>query len=70
MMSSRFSRRERQDLRRRGFRPVTIWVPNPAQPGFKQEAERQALAVSASDRASGIMQWIESISAFDEDAAR
>jgi len=69
-MSSRLSRREKQDLRRRGFRPVTIWVPDPDAPGFQEEARRQAASVSASDRESGIMDWVESVSLFDEDAAR
>jgi len=69
-MASRLSRRQRQDLRRRGLRPVTIWVPDPAHPGFKHEAERQSIAVSLSDRETGDMDWIETVSAFDEDAAR
>lgn len=63
-------RRHRQRLRERGLRPIQIWVPDIRSPGFAEEARRQWQRIVAADRAANEMDWIESISLFDEDDAR
>jgi len=53
-----------------GLRPVQIWVPDTRQPSFAAEARRQCERVNEADRAEHLMDWVESVSTFDEDAAR
>lgn len=60
--------RHRDSLRQRGFRPIQIWVPDTRTPGFAQEARRQSLAVSAADEQDAVMDWIEAVSEFDDEA--
>jgi Protein of unknown function (DUF3018) len=62
------TRRYRDGLRRRGLRPVQIWVPDLRAPGFKAEVERQCTAINAADRAEDLMSWIEHVSIFDDEA--
>ena len=62
--------RYRENLRRMGLRPVQIWVPDTRQPSFAAEARRQCERVNAADQAEHLMDWVESVSTFDEDAAR
>jgi hypothetical protein len=38
----------RERLRRRGLRPIRLWVPNVRSPEFAAEAHRQSLAVANS----------------------
>jgi hypothetical protein len=40
----------------------------PAEDRLRTLRERQAIAVSVADRESGIMDWIETVSLFDDDA--
>ncbi len=58
----------RAELRRRGLRPIQIWVPDTRAPGFADEARRQSRLVDA-DRAEfdEIMDFIESNSAWPDD---
>ena len=42
-------RQHRDGLRRRGLRPIQIWVPDVRSPEFRAEAHRQSLAVAAAD---------------------
>jgi hypothetical protein len=49
-------------MRERGFRQIQMWVPDVRTEKFKSEAQRQALAVAASDRAGDDQDFIEQIS--------
>jgi len=62
--------RYRENLRRLGLRPVQIWVPDTRSPAFAVEAKRQCERVNAADRADNMMDWVENVSQFDDDAAR
>ena len=64
------TQRYRDGLRRRGLRPVQIWVPDLRAPGFAAEVQRQCEQINAADRAEAIMTWVEDVSLFDEDDAR
>jgi hypothetical protein len=57
----------RAELRRRGLRPIQIWVPDTRAPGFAEEARRQSQLVDA-DRAAfqDVMDFIERNSAWPE----
>lgn len=60
----------RAELRKRGLRPVQIWVPDTRAPGFAEEARRQSRLVAAEDDFDEVMGFIERVSAFeDEDDA-
>ena len=56
----------RAELRRRGLRPIQIWVPDTRAPGFAEEARRQAKLVAAADDFDETMDFIERVSVFDE----
>lgn len=58
----------RAELRKRGLRPIQIWVPDTRAPGFAEEARRQSRQVDA-DRAEfeDIMGFIERNSAWPDD---
>jgi Protein of unknown function (DUF3018) len=60
----------RANLRRRGLRPVQIWVPDTRAPGFASEARRQCERINQADRAEQLMEWVEAVSMFDDDDAR
>jgi hypothetical protein len=66
MTSSARTRRYRDALRRRGLRPVQVWVPDTRAPGFAERVRRQCEAINRSDHEEGIMDWIEAVSVFDE----
>lgn len=59
--------RHRESLRRKGLRPVQLWVPDTRAPGFAEEVRRQCEAIDAADREDGTMDWVERVSAFDDD---
>lgn len=54
--------RHRVAMRERGFRQIQMWVPDARTDEFRQEAERQALAVAAADRAGDDLDFVEQIS--------
>lgn len=56
----------RSELRRRGLRPIQIWVPDTRAPGFAEEARRQAKLVAAEDGFDDTMDFIERISVLGE----
>ncbi|MGB7283214.1 MAG: antitoxin MazE family protein [Candidatus Acidiferrum sp.] len=60
-------RAHRRRLRKQGFRPIQIWVPDPRSPVFAAEARRQSLAVAKSPHAKRDQDFIDEIS--DPDAA-
>jgi hypothetical protein len=69
-MSSSYSsrtrtRRYREALRRRGLRPVQIWVPDIHAPGFAENIREQCRRINELDEAEGVMDWIERVSLFD-----
>jgi hypothetical protein len=65
--SSVRTQRYRDGLRRRGLRPVQIWVPDTRAPGFAAEIRRQCKLINAADRQENLMAWVEDVSVFDED---
>lgn len=64
--SSRSSRQRvsayRQQLRRQGFRPIQLWVPDVRSEAFAAEAHRQSLAVAHSRHESEDQAFIDAIS--------
>jgi len=52
----------RAELRRRGLRPIQIWVPDVDSPEFIAEAHRQSLIVANSPRADEDQAFIDAIS--------
>jgi hypothetical protein len=54
--------RHRIAMRQRGFRQIQMWVPDARTEEFKREAQRQAQAVAAADRAGEDQDFIEQIS--------
>jgi hypothetical protein len=55
-------RAHRERLRRRGLRPIQIWVPDVRAPAFKAEAHRQSLAVASSPHADEDQDFIDAVS--------
>jgi len=56
----------RAELRKRGLRPIQIWVPDTRAPGFAEEARRQSQLVDADDEFGEVMSFIERHSAWPE----
>jgi hypothetical protein len=52
----------RERLRRRGLRPIQIWVPDVRSAAFKAEAHRQSMAVASSSHADEDQGFIDAIS--------
>lgn len=61
------TQRYRDGLRRRGLRPVQIWVPDLRAPGFAAEIQRQCERINVADRTENLMAWIEGVSILDDD---
>jgi hypothetical protein len=61
-------RAHRERLRRKGLRPVQIWVPDVRSPIFAAEAHRQSLLVASSASEQDDQAWIDAIST-DEPAS-
>jgi hypothetical protein len=58
----------RARLRRRGLRPVQIWVPDVRAPEFAAEAHRQSALAAASPHEADDQAFVDAISWFtDED---
>ena len=55
-------RAHRQRLRRKGMRPIQIWVPDVRSKAFKAQAHRQSLAVARSDHAHADQEFIDAVS--------
>ena len=58
-------RAHRARLRKRGLRPVQIWVPDVRSKAFAQAAHRQSLAVARSPHAQDDQEFVDAISAWD-----
>ena len=55
-------RAHRQRLRRKGMRPIQIWVPDVRSKAFKAQAHRQSLAVARSDHGRADQEFIDAVS--------
>jgi hypothetical protein len=55
-------RAHRERLRRKGMRPIQIWVPDVRSRAFAAEAHRQSLAVANSPHAKEDQDFIDAIS--------
>ena len=60
-------RAHRAALRRQGLRPIQIWVPDTRSPAFKAEARRQSRLVAEAADEDEIMDFIERVSAWDDE---
>ena len=56
----------RAELRKRGLRPIQIWVPDTRAPGFAEEARRQSRLVDADAEFDEVMGLIERNSAWPD----
>ena len=54
-------RRYRERLRRKGLRPIQIWVPDVRSPDFRDEAHRQSQAVAHSSQADDDQAFIDAV---------
>lgn len=61
-------RQHRERLRRKGLRPLQIWVPDVQAPEFIAEAHRQSVAIAKSEREADDQAFVDAISS-DSDAA-
>lgn len=52
----------REHLRKLGFRPVQIWVPDTRIKGFAKECKRQSLLIKYDKQEQEILDWILSVS--------
>ena len=55
-------RAHRQRLRRRGLRPIQIWVPDVRSQNFAREAHRQSLLVARRTREREDQAFVDAIS--------
>jgi Protein of unknown function (DUF3018) len=60
--SSARVREHRARLRKKGLRPIQIWVPDIRAPRFAEEAHRQSRAVATSRAAAEDQAFVDSIS--------
>jgi hypothetical protein len=58
-------RAHRARLRKKGLRPVQIWVPDVRSTAFTHAAHRQSLAVGKSRHAKEDQAFVDAISAWD-----
>ena len=58
-------RAHRARLRKKGLRPIQIWVPDVRSKAFAREAHRQSLAVANSPQAKNDQDFVDAISAWD-----
>ena len=54
--------KHRDNLRKKGLKPVQIWVPDVRKDGFSDECKRQALMVKDLDKEINIDAFIEDAS--------
>jgi hypothetical protein len=60
-------RAHRERLRRQGLRPVQIWVPDVTSKAFVRAAHRQSRAVARSRHADEDQQFVDAISAWNDE---
>jgi Protein of unknown function (DUF3018) len=54
-------RTRRTRMRRRGLRPLEIWVPDPSAPRVVEEAHRQSLAVATSPHEKDDQDFVDAV---------
>jgi len=54
-------------MRRRGLRPLEIWVPDPSAPRFVEEAHRQSLAVANSPHEKDDQDFVDAVSVWNNE---
>jgi len=54
-------RQHREGMRRAGFRPVQIWVPDTRAPGFAEECRRQSLLLKQDPHEKEVLDWLEAV---------
>jgi len=59
----------RAELRKRGLRPIQIWVPDTRAPGFAEEARRQSRLIAAEEDFDDVMDLIERNAAWPDGEA-
>ncbi|MBL6957035.1 MAG: antitoxin MazE family protein [Chlorobium phaeobacteroides] len=52
-------KKHRDALRRRGMRPVQIWVPDTRRPGFAEECKRQSLLVKNDKQEKDVLEFLD-----------
>lgn len=52
----------REELRRRGLRPIQLWVPDVRSDAFAAEAHRQSVAIARSAQESEDQAFIDAVS--------
>ena len=57
----------RQRLRKKGLRPIQIWVPDVRSPAFAAEAHRQSLAVANSPHAADDQAFVDALSEWNDE---
>jgi hypothetical protein len=57
----------RQRLRKKGLRPVQIWVPDVRSRAFAAQAHRQSLAVARSPHAADDQAFVDAISEWNKE---
>lgn len=60
-------RAHRERLRKQGLRPVQVWVPDVRSKAFARTAHRQSLAVAKSPHAKDDQDFVDAISAWDDE---
>ncbi len=65
--SSKKVQAHRQRLRKKGLRPVQIWVPDVRSKAFAREAHRQSLAVARSPHAAEDQAFVDAISEWNDE---
>ena len=58
--------RRRAALRAEGLRPKQIWVPDLRSPEARERIRRECEAINRADACSGDMQFVESISVWND----
>lgn len=51
--------KHRDKLRKRGMRPVQIWVPDTRRPGFAEECKRQSLLVKNDKQETDVLGFLD-----------
>ena len=54
-------RQHRDGMRRAGFRPVQIWVPDTRAPGFAEECRRQSLLLKQDPHEKEVLDWLGAV---------
>lgn len=58
-------RAHREALRAAGLKPLQIWVPDIARPGFADECRRQSALLRNDRQESEVLEWLEAVADTD-----